>query len=262
MTGRAASGGRVVLVGAGPGDPDLITVRGLRVLREADVVVVDRLVPRELLQGLPTGVEVIDAGKAPGDHVLTQELINEVIVDRALAGRLVVRLKGGDPFLLGRGGEEVLACRAAGVPVEVVPGVSSALAVPAAADIPVTHRGVSRSVTVVTGHDACDPAGGWDGALLALCPGTLVVLMGVGRIRELGDLLLAHGRDPGTPVAVVENGCTPTQRTTRARLDAVADACDLAGVTSPAVIVVGDVAAGLDAIAAERISGGDAMMVR
>lgn len=251
-----------MLVGAGPGGPDLITVRGLRVLRMAQVVVHDRLAPPELVRGLRAGVEVIDAGKAPGEHRLTQELIYQVIVDRALSGRLVVRLKGGDPFLLGRGGEELLACRAAGVPVEVVPGVSSALAVPAAADMPVTHRGAGRSVTILTGHDACDAVGGWDADLLARCPGTLVVLMGVGRLRELSDLLLAHGREPGTPVAVVENGCTTTQRTTRARLDAVAEACDRVGVRSPAVIVVGDVASGLEAIAAERVSRGDAMMVR
>lgn len=257
-----AGGGRVVLVGAGPGDPDLITVRGLRLLRSADVVVHDRLVPRELLRGLRVGVEVVDAGKAPGAHRLTQERINEVLVDRALRGSLVVRLKGGDPFLLGRGGEEVLACRAAGVPVEVVPGVSSAFAVPAAADVPVTHRGASRSVTVLTGHDACGAVGGWEADLLARCPGTLVVLMGVGRLRALSELLLAAGRDPATPVAVVENGCTTRQRTTRARLDAVAEVCDRVGVASPAVIVLGDVAAGLEAFAAEHASRGDAMMVR
>lgn len=257
---REPEAGRVVLVGAGPGDPDLITLRGLRILHLADVVVVDRLAPRELLGGLRDGVEIIDAGKAPGDHRLTQELINEVIVDRALSGRLVVRLKGGDPFLLGRGGEEVVACRAAGVPVEVVPGVSSALAVPAAADIPVTHRGASRSVTVVSGHDAC--GGGADAELLARCPGTLVVLMGARRVSEISDLLLANGRDPGTPVAVVENGCTSAQRTTRAPLGAVAEACRRVGVGSPAVIVVGEVAAGLEAIAAERHPRSAAMMLR
>lgn len=229
--------GRVALVGGGPGDDGLITVRGLALLHEADVVVVDRLAPQGLLDGLDPDVEVIDVGKMPDHHPVPQEQINALLVQHATAGRRVVRLKGGDPFLLGRGAEEARACTDAGVPVLVVPGVTSAFAVPAAAGIPVTHRGQARCVTVLSGHD--DP----DYAALARLGGTIVVLMGVSGLARLRDGLLRHGINPDTPLAVVERGWSPAQRTTRTTLGrAVADA-DRAGVRAPAVIVIGAVAA-------------------
>ena len=240
---RAPATGSVTLVGGGPGDPGLITTKGRRALAEADVVVVDRLGPRELLAELPDEVEVVEAGKAPHAHTLTQTQINAVLVDRARAGLRVVRLKGGDPYVLGRGGEEVAACVAAGVPVTVVPGVTSAVAVPGAAGIPVTHRGLSRQVTILSAHDT-DP----DWSALAQLGGTLVLLMGVARIGAYADALVAHGTDPGTPVAVVENGTLPSQRTTVGTLATIADLARERAVANPAVIVVGDVAALADSL--------------
>ena len=234
--GSGAVSGSVALVGGGPGDPGLITTRGRQLLAQADVVVVDRLAPRALLDSLDDDVEVIEAGKAPHAHTLTQEQINAVLVERAFSGQRVVRLKGGDPFVLGRGGEEALACVAAGVPVEVVPGVTSAVAVPAAAGIPVTHRGISRQVTVLSAHE--DPP---DWSALAALEGTLILMMGVSRLREAARGLVAHGLAPDTPVAVVEKGTMPDQRTTIGPLAGIADRADERGVTSPAVIVVGDV---------------------
>ncbi len=228
--------GRVALVGGGPGDPGLITVRGRRLLAQADVVVVDHLGPRALLDELPAGVEVIEAGKERGNHTLRQEEINELLVSLAQQGKFVVRLKGGDPFVFGRGGEEMLACAAAGVPCEVVPGVTSAIAVPAAAGIPVTHRAVSRQFTVATAHDDLD----W--RALAANVGTLVLLMGASRIQHIAGSLVAAGADADTPVAVVENGTTATQRTTRATLRTIADVAARLDVRAPAVIVVGQVA--------------------
>lgn len=239
---RPAASGHVTLVGGGPGDPGLITTRGRRALAEADVVVVDRLAPRALLDELGDDVEVIEAGKSPHAHTLTQTEINAVLVERARAGRRVVRLKGGDPYVLGRGGEEVLACTQAGVPVTVVPGVTSAIAVPGAAGIPVTHRGLARQVTILSAHDTTP-----DWAALARLEGTLVLLMGVARIAAYADALVAHGRDAGTPVAVVENGTLPSQRTTVGTLATIAALAHERGVGNPAVIVVGDVASLADA---------------
>jgi len=230
--------GHVALVGGGPGAPDLITVRGRRLLAEADVVVTDRLGPRDLLEGLAHGVEVIEAGKAPHAHTLTQAQINELLVERATAGQRVVRLKGGDPYLLGRGGEEALACREAGIDVEVVPGVTSAFSVPAAAGIPVTHRGLARQVTVASAHD-----GATDWATLARVEGTLVLLMAVADLAARTAALIAHGRSPQTPVAIVERGTLPGQRTTVGVLADIAQKAAARGVTSPAVVVVGDVVA-------------------
>ena len=230
--------GHVALVGGGPGDPTLITTRGRRLLAEADVVIVDRLAPQALLAELDPEVEVIDAGKAPHAHTLTQDQINALLVEHAVAGRRVVRLKGGDPYVLGRGSEEVDACRAAGVPVEVVPGVTSALAVPAAAGIPVTARGVTSRFTVISGHD-----GPLDFGSLAALDGTLIFLMGVSRLPEIAHELAAHGRGSDEPVAVIERGTTPDQRVTVATLSTIADRAAERDVRSPAVIVVGDVAA-------------------
>jgi uroporphyrin-III C-methyltransferase / precorrin-2 dehydrogenase / sirohydrochlorin ferrochelatase len=230
--------GRVTLVGGGPGDPGLITTRGRRALAEADVVVVDRLAPRALLDELDPDVEVIEAGKAPHAHTLAQHEINAVLVERARAGKRVVRLKGGDPFVLGRGGEEVAACVAAGVPVDVIPGVTSAIAVPGAAGIPVTHRGVSRQVTIASAHDSAT-----DWSALARLDGTLVLLMGVARLADHSARLVEHGMDPATPVAVIENGTLATQRTTTGTLADIAQVAASRGVGNPAIVVVGGVAA-------------------
>ena len=232
---RPRSTGCVALVGGGPGDAGLITTRGRRLLAEADVVVVDRLAPRTLLEDLDEDVVVVDVGKTPGNHPVPQEEINRVLVEQAQAGRRVVRLKGGDPFVLGRGGEEALACRAAGVEVEVVPGVTSAVAVPASAGIPVTHRGRSRQVTIASGHE------GLDWASLARLDGTLVLLMGVSGLEAAAAALVAHGRPADTPVAVVESGCTPDERTTTGTLAGIAALARERDVRPPAVIVVGPV---------------------
>jgi len=229
--------GKVWLVGAGPGDPELLTVKAVRVLRSADVVVADRLAPRCVETLLRRDVKLVDVGKRRGHHPVPQGEINSLLVQHALAGSEVVRLKGGDPYVFGRGHEEQQACEAAGVPVEVVPGVSSALAVPSLAGIPVTHRGLSRGVTVVTGHD------GVDDPTLASGDRTLVVLMGVSLLRKTCETLLGAGLDPATPAAVVEQGSLPGQRTT---VGSVADIADLAatrGVRAPAVVVIGAVAA-------------------
>ncbi len=237
---RADAMGRVDLVGGGPGPVDLMTVRARRLLAEADVVVADRLGPAEaLLPELDPEVLVIDVGKRPGHHPVPQEAINALLVEHALAGRRVVRLKGGDPFVFGRGGEEVTACIAAGVPVEVVPGPSSAIAVPQAAGIPVTHRRVASGMHVVNGQAELSPS-----TLAALADPdiTTVVLMGVAALPRIVEAALAHGVAPERAVAIVESGLTPQQRTTRTTVGgAVADARAV-GVRNPAVIVVGDVA--------------------
>ena len=234
--------GGVALVGGGPGDPELITVRGRRLLAAADVVVVDRLAPGLLLDELRPEVEVVDASKIPFGPARTQEEINRILVDRARAGRFVVRLKGGDPFVFGRGGEEVLACAEAGLAVTIVPGVTSAFGVPALAGIPVTHRGVAHEVVVVSGHVAPDdPESLVDWPALGRLRGTLCVLMGLANLPAIAAALVAHGRDPDTPVAVVQDGTTTAQRTVRATLGRIASAVAAAGVRAPAVIVVGPV---------------------
>ena len=235
-----ASGGRVVLVGGGPGDVDLLTIGGRRALAEADVVVTDRLGPTGVLAELDPGVEVIHVGKAPGNHPVPQDEINRILVERAQRGQVVVRLKGGDSYIFGRGGEEVLACRKAGIPVEVVPGVSSALAVPTLAGISLTYRAVAKTLVVTTGHDGLDPAAR---AAVAHQGATLVVLMGVSLLRRIAGEAIEAGASPETPVAIVERGSTPTQRTTYGRLDTIADRAEAAGVRAPAVIVIGAVAA-------------------
>ncbi len=239
----AAEGGSVALVGGGPGDPDLITVRGRRLVASADVIVVDRLAPRTLLDDLPDFVEVVDCGKSPHRQNLNQAEINAVLIDRASAGKRVVRLKGGDPFVFGRGGEEYLACVAAGVPVMVVPGISSALAGPAAAGIPLTHRGVAADFTVVSGHlDPGRPAdSGIDWPGLASGAGTLVLLMGMDRLDLIAGELIAHGRTATTPAAVVHRATLDGQQVVRAPLGELSAAVARAGVGAPSVIVIGDV---------------------
>ncbi|MCT9821159.1 uroporphyrinogen-III C-methyltransferase [Microbacterium sp. W1N] len=238
---RRAAAGRVDLIGGGPGPADLMTVRARRLLAEADVVVADRLGPaEEILPHLDPDVLVIDVGKAPGAHPVPQDEINRLLVAHARDGRRVVRLKGGDPFVFGRGGEEVLACLAAGVPVDVVPGVTSAVSVPQAAGIPVTHRGTSAAVHIVNGQaeiSATTLAAMADPAV------TTVVLMGVAALPRLVAAALRAGAPAGTPVAIVESGHTPRQRTTHATLGTITEAATAAGVRNPAVIVVGDVAA-------------------
>ncbi|MET3803546.1 uroporphyrin-III C-methyltransferase/precorrin-2 dehydrogenase/sirohydrochlorin ferrochelatase [Nakamurella sp. UYEF19] len=239
---RARGGpGRVTLVGGGPGAGDLLTLRGRRALAEADVVVVDRLAPREVLDELGPGVLVVEVGKAAGHHLASQGEINDLLVDHAKAGRQVVRLKGGNPFVFGRGAEEVAACRDADVEVSVVPGVSSAFAVPLAAGIPVTHRRTARQVTVLTGHDE-DGLVTADWATLARGDGTLVVLMGVAALPTIGRELLERGMSGATPVAIIENGCRPDQRVTTGTLRGIADIARRRGVRAPAVIVIGGVA--------------------
>ena len=231
--------GRVALVGGGPGADDLITVRGRALLAAADVVVTDRLGPRGLLDTLAFDVEVVDVGKTPGNHPTSQERINEILVHHASQGRNVVRLKGGDPFVLGRGGEEALHCAEHGIPVEVVPGVTSAVSVPAAAGIPVTHRGITASFVVASAHEGADHV--LSAAADAAPDATLVLLMGVTRLAETAEALIAAGRPATTPVALVERGWTPEQRTTVSTLEHAAADAARAGVRAPAVVVVGDV---------------------
>ncbi len=242
VRGRRPAPGRVSLVGGGPGDEGLITVRGRRLVAEADVLVVDNLAPRSLTATVDADVEIVDAGKAPGRETLTQDAINALLVSRARAGRHVVRLKGGDPFVFGRGAEEALACIEAGVPVEVVPGVTSAVAGPAYAGIPLTHRGISAGFAVVSAHrDPTLPGPAVDWSALAAGPATLVLLMGVGKLAEAAGELIEHGRPGGTPVAVVQQATLPGQSVLVSTLDRVAADAAAAGVRPPAVVVVGEV---------------------
>ena len=230
----------VYLVGAGPGDPGLLTRRGEELLRAADVVVYDRLASSALVDLAPAHAERVDVGKAPGRVAMTQHEINALLVERGARGLHVVRLKGGDPFVFGRGGEEAEACAAHGVLFEVVPGVTSAIAAPAYAGIPVTHRSVSTSVTIVTGHeDPTKDGSDTDWSALAKTGGTLVILMGAGRLAEIAKALIAGGLADGTPAAAVQWGTRPEQLTVRATLGTIADA----GIEAPSAIVVGEVAA-------------------
>jgi uroporphyrin-III C-methyltransferase/precorrin-2 dehydrogenase/sirohydrochlorin ferrochelatase len=231
---RTARHGSVALVGGGPGDTGLITVRGRRLLGQADVVVADRLGPRDLLNELAPDVRVIEVGKTPGHHPVPQSEINRILVEEALKGHRVVRLKGGDPYVLGRGGEEAEYCRQHGVEVEVVSGVTSAISVPAAAGIPVTHRGLAKGFSVVTGHEELSE-------VPARPDHTVVLLMGVGQLRESASALGKAGLPAGTPVGIVENGYLPNQRVTIGTLGSIADQAEAAGVANPAVIVIGDV---------------------
>lgn len=231
---RRAHRGSVALVGGGPGDTGLITVRGRRLLGQADVVVADRLGPRELLNELAPDVRVIEVGKTPGHHPVPQAEINRILVEEAQSGHRVVRLKGGDPYVLGRGGEEAEYCRQHGVEVEVVSGVTSAISVPAAAGIPVTHRGLAKGFSVVTGHEELSE-------VPARPDHTIILLMGVGQLRESVSALGKAGLPENTPVGIVENGYMPDQRVTIGTLGSIARQAEAAGVANPAVIVIGDV---------------------
>ncbi|WNI33018.1 uroporphyrinogen-III C-methyltransferase [Streptomyces sp. ITFR-6] len=234
----------VALVGGGPGDPDLITVRGRRLLAEADVVIADRLGPRDLLDELPPHVQVIDAAKIPYGRYMAQEAINNALIEHAKAGKAVVRLKGGDPFVFGRGMEEAQALAAEGIACTVVPGISSSISVPGAAGIPVTHRGVAHEFTVVSGHVAPeDERSLVDWSAVARLRGTLVLLMAVDKIGAIARALIAHGKDPETPVALVQEGTTAAQRRVDATLATVGERAEAEDVRPPAVIVIGDVVA-------------------
>lgn len=232
----------VALIGGGPGDPGLITVRGRQLLAEADVVISDRLAPRGLLAELPPDVLVIDAAKIPYGRAMSQREINEALVENARAGKFVVRLKGGDPFVFGRGGEEMLACLRAGIPVTVVPGVSSATAVPTAAGVPVTHRGATQSFHVISVHvPPGDAHSTVDWEALARGSGTLVLLMAVDRIGAVAETLVGYGWQVSTPVSVIADGTMPTQRTIYSTLGKVSRQVDSEGIRPPAIVVIGDV---------------------
>ncbi|MFB8146327.1 uroporphyrinogen-III C-methyltransferase [Microbacterium sp. NPDC056003] len=254
MTRRPESTGKVWLVGAGPGDAELLTVKGLRALERADVIVADRLGARGVLDGLAAeGVgltaEVVDVGKLPGHHAVPQDAINALLIQLARDGKRVVRLKGGDPYVFGRGGEELAACQEAGIEVEVVPGITSAISVPALAGIPLTHRGLATAFTVATGHDQIRELGGGRDH-------TVVLLMGIGTLAH-SALILARGeRGSGCPVAVVEDGYGPGQRVTIGTLATIAAQAAARGVRSPAVVVVGDVVR-LSAYAPDAIATAD-----
>ena len=234
--------GHVALIGGGPGHPGLITVRGRQLLAAADVVIIDRLAPRSLLEELDPDVEVIDAGKSSHSHNLTQDQINALIIDRARQGKRVARLKGGDPFVFGRGGEEALECVAAGIAFEVVPGVTSAISVPALAGIPVTHRGISQDVSIISAHlDPSAPGSTVDWGSLAKTQGTLVLLMAVERLGSITDALIAGGRSPNTPVAVIANGSTSYEQVESAHLSDIAALCIAREIKPPAIVVIGEV---------------------
>ena len=249
--------GRVYLVGSGPGGTGLLTLRAREIIDSADVVLYDQLPGEEILSTLPARAEKIDCGKHGGDHTLEQAEIEALMVDRAKQGMAVVRLKGGDPFLFGRGGEELETVRAAGIEVEMVPGITSALAVPASVGIPVTHRDYASQVTVITGHE--DPTKGesaLDWQVLAKSRGTIVVLMGVANLPAIAGTLVSNAKDPETPVAVSERGLRKDRRVTVAPLRSVADAARKNGVKAPAVIVIGDVVSLYDPKATDLVPSG------
>lgn len=234
--------GKVYLVGAGPGDPELLTRKAERLLKEADVILYDALVGEGIKELFPPGVRLIDVGKRADDHTYPQDEINRMLVGLASEYKRIVRLKGGDPYVFGRGGEEAEALVKAGVDVEVVPGITSAIAVPELAGIPVTHRGWASALTIITGHE--DPTKG-DSALnfkaLAQMKGTIVILMGVNRLKENVDALLANGKPACTPVAIIERGTTSKERLTAGKLGNIVGLAELRGVKSPAIIVIGEV---------------------
>ncbi len=244
--------GKVYLVGAGPGDPELLTIKGRKRLMEADVVLFDRLLDSRMLDGV-TG-ELIDVGKNAGRHKLKQEEINQLLVKKAKEGKIVVRLKGGDPYLFGRGGEEAIACRDWGIPFEVVPGVTSAIAAPELAGIPVTHRKVASALTIVTGHEEPGKDSPLDWRAMAGLDGTLVVLMGVSRLEENTNRLIEAGKSPQTPAAMVEKGGWPDQRLISGTLGDIAKRAKEENVQSPAILVVGDVVRLAEVLAPERIA--------
>lgn len=245
--------GKVYLVGAGPGDPELMTLKAKRLLSEADVVLYDRLLNPKMLEGLEQA-ELIDVGKAAGAHKLTQDGINRLLIEKAEEGKVVVRLKGGDPYVFGRGGEEALALLERGIPVDVVPGVTSAIAAPELAGIPVTHRGVTSALTIVTGHEEPGKDSPLDWEAIARLGGTLVVLMGISRLEKNVSALIEGGKSPDTPAAIVEKGGWPEQRLVTGKLGEIAEKARIENVESPAILVVGDVVRLSEQLAPKRIA--------
>ncbi|MFA4861114.1 uroporphyrinogen-III C-methyltransferase [Methanoregula sp.] len=246
--------GKVYLVGSGPGAEGLLTQRGRAVIDLAEVVLFDQLPGEAILKTLPARAEKIDCGKFGGNHILEQDEIEALMVDRAKKGKIVVRLKGGDPFLFGRGGEELETVRAAGIPVEMVPGISSALAVPASMGIPLTHRKYASQVTILTGNeDPTKPEPALDWKLLAQLRGTIVILMGVANLGKIAGVLVQYGKPATTPVAIIERGLRKDRRITTGTLADIAAVAQSAGVKPPAVIVIGDVVNLYDAELADLI---------
>jgi uroporphyrin-III C-methyltransferase/precorrin-2 dehydrogenase/sirohydrochlorin ferrochelatase len=239
--GRVAP--RVALVGAGPGDPDLLTIRAARLIGEAGIVFVDRLVGKGVMELIPASAETVYVGKSKGEHSVPQDEIHRRMIEAARSGKRVVRLKGGDPFIFGRGGEELEALRSAGIEVEVVPGISAALGVAAATQIPLTHRDMAQAVTFVTGHAALGKEPDLDWRALARPNQTVVVFMGVGAADAIAARLIAAGRDAATPVAVIENGTRPNEVRAFGALGDIADLIQSRGISGPALLIIGEVAA-------------------
>jgi uroporphyrin-III C-methyltransferase len=234
--------GEAYLIGSGPGDPELLTLKARRLIDNAEVIIYDQLPGKVILDSMPASAEKIDVGKYAGNHIMSQTEINEVLVQKAKEGKMVVRLKGGDPYIFGRGGEEAEVLVAEGIEFEVVPGITSAIAVPAYAGIPLTHRESASMVTFITGHeDPTKPESGLDWETLAKLRGTIVILMGVKMLSWNADELIKHGKDPKTPVAVIERGTRPDQRVTVGKLATIADLAKERKVKAPAIIIVGDV---------------------
>jgi uroporphyrin-III C-methyltransferase len=236
------SKGKVFIVGAGPGDPELLSIKAYKIIENADVIIYDRLVSNLILQQIPEKIEKIFGGKKPSDHHLSQNHINKIIVEEARKGKIVVRLKGGDPLLFGRGGEEALMLRKAGIEFEIIPGISSALAVPTYAGIPLTHRGYSSSLTIITGHE--DPTKSrnfvnWE--KIGTITDTIVVLMGISRLKKIVKYLLKAGKHSKTPIAIIEHGTTTHQREIIGDLSNIIQKIEEYDVQAPAVIVIGDV---------------------
>jgi uroporphyrin-III C-methyltransferase len=250
--------GKVFLVGSGPGGTGLLAQRAAEIIETADVIFYDQLPGEEILSSLPDNTEKIDCGKYGGRHTLEQQEIESLMVKRAKKGKIVVRLKGGDPFLFGRGGEELETVRAAGIEVEMVPGISSALAVPASVGIPVTHRKYASQVTILTGHeDPTKPEPALDWQLLARSRGTIVILMGVANLGNIARALLDNGKDGSTPVAIIERGLRKDRRVTTGPLSAIGKIAVKSGVKPPAVIVIGDVVRLYDPKQPDLIPPGD-----
>lgn len=252
---KKAPVGQVALVGAGPGDPDLLTIRAARLLGQADVVFVDRLVGQGVMELISASAEIVHVGKSKGEHSVPQDEIHRRMIEAAKAGKRVVRLKGGDPFIFGRGGEELEALRAADVEVEIVPGISSALGCAAAAQIPLTHRDMAQAVTFVTGHAALGKEPDLDWHALARPNQTVVVFMGVGTAGTISARLIAAGRNPATPVAVIENGTRANEISAFGVLGDAADVIYSAGINGPALLIIGEVVALAQRNQAASISG-------
>jgi uroporphyrin-III C-methyltransferase len=238
----SGSSGKVYLVGSGPGDPELLTLKARRLIDSAEIVIYDQLPGKAILDSMPANAEKIDVGKYAGNHTMTQAEINELLVRKAKEGKTIVRLKGGDPYVFGRGGEEAEVLVAEGIEFEVVPGITSAIAVPAYAGIPVTHRENTSMVTFITGHeDPTKTESGLNWETLAKFEGTIVILMGVKMLGRNAEELIKHGKDPNTPVAVIEKGTRPDQRVTIGTLANIADLAKENKIKAPAITVIGDV---------------------